>query len=248
MSTFVLVHGAMHGGWCWRGVRTHLVANGHVVHTPTLTGQGDRRHLLTPDVGIDTHVTDLLEMLWFEDLRDVILGLHSYAGVLAGPVVEQAESRVAAVAYLGAFLTRSGESLLDVEPDATAARYRELAATGGDGWRVPASSAFLAQWGVTDANDSEWVGPRLTDFPLRCCTEPTVFDDAVLTALPRSYVRHTAPPLPSLELSAQRAEADGASMYELACGHDLMIERPSETADLLQRISRGSPAQTDVSR
>ena len=90
MATFVLVHGAMHGGWCWREVRQRLSGTGHEVYTPTLTGQGDRRQQLTREVGIATHVTDLTELLWFADLRDVHLVLHSYAGVLAGPVAERA--------------------------------------------------------------------------------------------------------------------------------------------------------------
>src|SRR3954462_2020976 len=100
MATFVLVHGAMHGGWCWRDVRSRLEASGPLVHTPTLTGQGDRRHLLTPDVGIETHVRDVTELIGFEDLHDVVLGLHSYAGVLAGPVVCRAERGIGAVVYL----------------------------------------------------------------------------------------------------------------------------------------------------
>ncbi len=236
MSTFVLVHGAMHGGWCWREVQRRLEEAGHTVHTPTLTGQGERRHLLTRDVGIATHVGDLTELLWFEDLRDVVLGVHSYAGVLAGPVVEQADGRIRKVAYLGAFLTGSGESLLDVEPEATARRYLELADSAGDGWRVPASPAFLDQWGVTDPDDRAWVGPRLTDFPLRCCKEPAVFSPDALAAVPCAYIRHTDPPLPSLERSWRRAEAGGAEMFDIASGHDMMIARPAETARLLEVI------------
>ncbi len=238
MATFVLVHGAMHGGWCWGDVRTRLVAAGHTVHTPTLTGQGDRRHLLSREVGIDTHVRDLTELLWFEDLRDVILGLHSYAGVLAGPVVERADGRVAAVVYLGAFVTRPGESLLDVEPPAVAQRYRDLAAEHGDGWRVPASPAFLDQWGVTDPGRREWIGPRLTDFPLRCCTEPTVYDGAALAAVRRAYVRHTAPAMPSLEGAWRRMQADGIEVIDVACGHDLMLAAPDETVRILERVAQ----------
>ena len=237
VATFVLVHGAMHGGWCWRDVRARLERDGHVVHTPTLTGQGDRRHLLTPDVGVETHVRDVTELLWFEDLYDVVLGLHSYAGVLAGPVVAASEGRVAAVVYLGAYVTRPGESLLDVEPPATAARYRELAAADGDGWRVPASPAFLDQWGLTDPDLRAWVAPRLTDFPLRCCTEPTEFDAAALAAVPRTYVRHTDPPLPSLEGSWRRMEADGIDVVDIACGHDMMVAAPDDTARLLQAVA-----------
>src|SRR6202050_740504 len=89
VATFVLVHGAMHGGWCWREVRQRLSGNGHEVYAPTLTGQGDRRRGLTPQVGIADHVADLTELFWFEDLRDVHRVLHIYAGVLAGPVADR---------------------------------------------------------------------------------------------------------------------------------------------------------------
>ena len=89
MATFVLVHGAMHGGWCWHDVQRRLAQRGHDVHRPTLSGQGDRRAGLTLDVGVTTHVQDLEELLWFEDLSDVHLVLHSYAGILAGPLAER---------------------------------------------------------------------------------------------------------------------------------------------------------------
>ena len=173
MATFVLVHGAMHGGWCWRDVRRRLAAAGHAVFTPTLTGQGDRRAAAAPDVGMTTHVNDLAELFWFEDLTDVQLVLHSYAGILAGPLADRVGYRLASIVYLGAFVTADGECLLDVEPPDVADRYRSLV---GDGWRVPADPSFLAQWGLTDPALVDWVAARLTDFPVRCQTEPTVFD------------------------------------------------------------------------
>ena len=120
MATFVLVHGAMHGGWCWRDVRQRLQSLGHEVYAPTLTGQGCRRGSLNPGVGVSTHVRDISDLLWFEDLTEVHLVLHSYAGVLAGPVAERQGDRLASVIFAGAFLTRPGECLLDVEPPAVA--------------------------------------------------------------------------------------------------------------------------------
>ena len=235
MATFVLVHGAMHGAWCWRDVRGSLHAAGHAVFTPTLTGQGDRRHQMTPDVGVDTHVDDLTELLWFEDLHDVHLVLHSYAGVLAGPVADRAGECLASITYLAGFLTRPGECLLDVEPADTAARYRQLVADSGDGWRVPTSTAFLAQWGVTDEL-APFVGPRLTDFPFKCQTDPTHYDHAAWHAVRKVYVRHTDPPLPSLDLSHQRAVDGGFEVHELACGHDVMLADPAGTVAVLERI------------
>jgi pimeloyl-ACP methyl ester carboxylesterase len=238
VATFVLVHGAMHGGWSWREVRERLCSGGHEVYTPTLTGQGDRRQGLTPDVGIATHVTDLTELVWFEDLSDVHLVLHSYAGVLAGPVAEVTAGRLASVTYLAAFIARPGQSLLDVEPAAVGQRYRELAVSHGEGWFVPAWSSFMDQWGITSPALRARVGPRLTDFPLRCVTEPVAFDPSALDQIRKVYVKHTQPPLASLQASFDYAEAAGWQTYQVACGHDLMLAAPAETAALLEAIAQ----------
>jgi len=227
----------MHGGWCWREVARLLSRQGHEVYTPTLTAQGDRRQGLAPNVSVTTHVTDVTDLLWFEDLRDVHLVLHSYAGVLAGPVAQRAAGRLSSVTYLAAFVAEPGESLADVEPPQVARHYRELASAHGDGNVVPASPRFLDQWGVTDQALRDRAGPRLTDFPLRCLTEPVCFDPAALDRLPKTYVSHTRPPLESLRASLDRAIAGGWQTRELPCGHDLMLAAPGPTADLLATIA-----------
>jgi pimeloyl-ACP methyl ester carboxylesterase len=228
----------MHGGWCWRDVAARLRAGGHEVYTPTLTGQGDRRQSLTSQTGIETHVTDLAELMWFEDLQDVHLVLHSYAGILAGPVAEHAAGRLAAVIYLAAFVAQPGQSLLDVEPPDVARRYRELAASSGTGTVVPAAASFLDQWGVTDPDLRSLVGPRLTDFPLRCLTDPVEFDPAALDQVRKVYVSHTRPPLASLQAPAEAAAAAGWETHELPCGHDVMLAAPGPAAALLASIAR----------
>ena len=240
MATTVLVHGAMHGGWAWAAVADRLRAEGHTVFTPTLTGQGDRRGGLSPSVGVPTHVADLTELLWFEDLHDVVLVLHSYAGVLAGPVVEACADRIRSVVYAGAFVVRPGESLADVEPPAVAERYREAAEEHGDGWRIPATSAFLAQWAVTDPALLACVGPRLTDFPLKSVTDAVAFDPEPLAAVPRTYLAHPPPPRPSLADSRATAVADGATLRTIAAGHDMMLADPDGTAALLSELLAAS--------
>jgi pimeloyl-ACP methyl ester carboxylesterase len=237
VATFVLVHGAMHGGWCWADVDRRLVARGHDVHRPTLSGQGERRGALTPEVGIATHVSDLEELLWFEDLSDVHLVLHSYSGVLAGPLAERARARLASIVYFGAFITAPGQSLLDVEPVEVADRYRQQAADEGEGWYVPATDAFLEQWGLRDDAMRAWVGPRLTDFPFRCQVQATDFDPGALDSMRKVYVRHTDPPMASLARFYHAAVAAGWETHEVASGHDMMLAAPEATADLLAGIA-----------
>ncbi|MEU5036275.1 alpha/beta fold hydrolase [Streptomyces rubiginosohelvolus] len=242
MGDYVLVHGAMHGGWCWRFVRDLLSRAGHRVFTPSLTGQGEHGHLLGPDVGIATHVRDVAGLLHYEDLDGAHLVLHSYAGVLAGPVAERAAGRITSVTFLGAFVVRPGECLLDVEPPGTADRYRALAAAEGEGWYLPADASFLTQWGIKDEALRAWAAPRLTDFPLRCQTDAVDFDPGPLAGLPTAYVQHTRPPLPSLEPSLERARAHGWDIHSVPAGHDMMLEAPETTARLLTRITeRGEP-------
>jgi pimeloyl-ACP methyl ester carboxylesterase len=247
VATFVLVHGAMHGGWCWSDVARALRARGHDVHCPTLSGQGDRRGGLRPDIGVSTHVQDVEDLLWFEDIRDVQLVLHSYAGVLAGPLVARAGDRVATVVFAGAFLTGPGQCLLDVEPSAVAARYRELAAQDGEGWFIPASDAFLGQWGIEDPALRARVGPRLTAFPYRGAVEPTEYDPVPLHRVRKAYIRHTRPQMDSLVPFHAAAVARGWETHDIASGHDMMLAAPQATADLLAHIASGAAAPPDAS-
>lgn len=239
MATFVLVHGAMHGGWCWRDVRPLLAERGHRVFTPTLSGHGPRARELSPSIGVEDHVGDLVELMWYEDLHDVHLVVHSYSGILAGPVVERSEGRVASVVFLGAFLAAPGQCLLDVEPPEVAEHYRREVGEFGGGWRLPASEGFLAQWGITDAALAAWVRPRLTDFPFRCQTDPVDYDPGPLGAVRKVYVEHTDPPMASLDRFAHEAASAGWETHAVASGHDMMLAAPVETSALLDRVAGG---------
>ena len=234
VTTFVLVPGAFHGGWVWEPVAEELRHRGHQAIPLTLTGLGDLEGLLSPDIGVNTHIDDVVRTLVSLDLNDVTLVLHSYSGVLAGPVVEQAEGRVTRVVLAAGFLAHPGESNFSVEPPESVAAFTRLADEGGDGWRIPVQRAFLERWGITDPDLAAYVWARLTEFPLRCSTEAVHFDARALAALPRTYIEHTAPPLPALEVSIARARDEGWSLRSIPAGHDFMLEKPIETADLLE--------------
>lgn len=234
MTTFILVPGAFHGGWVWAPVADELQRRGHRAVPITLTGLGERKDLLSPDVGVDTHVADVVDALVSGDLTDVTLVLHSYSGVLAGPVVDQARGRIAHVVLAAGFLAHPGESNFSVEPPESVAAFTRLADEQGEGWRIPVQRAFLERWGVTDPALVDYVWSRLTDFPLRCSTDPVSYDAGALAGLPRTYIAHTAPPLPALAESIARATDEGWQFRSIEAGHDFMLEKPQETADLLE--------------
>lgn len=233
MGSFVLVPGAFHGGWVWEPVAEELRSRGHRAIPLTLTGLGERKHLLSPEVCATTHVDDIVNTIRYRDLHDVTLVLHSYSGVLAGPVVEQADGRVVEVIAAGAFLAYPGESNFSVEPPESVQAFQRLADEAGEGWRIPVQPAFLDRWGVTDPELASSVLARLTDFPLRCSTEHLQFDPKPLAQVRRAYIEHTHPDLPALGTSIARARDDGWDMHRIEAGHDFMLEKPGETASLL---------------
>ena len=235
MSTYVLVHGAWHGGWCWQRVASRLRAAGHQVFTPTLTGVGERVHLAHPGVNLTTHVTDVLNVLRYEDLSDVVLVGHSYAGMVITGVVAEMPERVAHLVYLDAFLPRPGQSLHDlVAPEAVAAQ-REAAEREGDGWRVP---PFVSIFGLTDPADLEWASPKFTPHPLATLTDKLNYT-APLEDRPfsRTYILATAPARPHFAAAYNSIEHHPAWRVEnIATGHDIMLTRPEELTQILLRL------------
>ena len=159
MSTFVLVHPAWFGGWCWARLAPLLVANGHDVRTPTLTGLGERAHLARPEIGLETHVQDVVNVFEYEDLRDVILVGNSSAGVVITGVADRVPERIANVVYLDAFIPEDGQSMLDMIPPDRRTPMLALVESEGEGWLVPRFAPtpwdkFVPEaWGITDKAD-----------------------------------------------------------------------------------------------
>ncbi|HEY3190963.1 MAG TPA: alpha/beta hydrolase family protein [Solirubrobacteraceae bacterium] len=235
MATFVLVHGAWHGGWCWRRVAAPLRAAGHEVHAPTLTGLGERAHLLGRHVDLATHVQDVAQLLFYEDLREVVLVGHSYGGMVIAGVAERAPERLAQLVYLDAFVPLDGRSMLDLFPARARAETLERARVEGDGWRSPPRDE-AEPFGVVDPADAAWVRSRLTAHPVATWTQPLRLSSRAAAGLPRTFVECTATRWFGQYAARARSEP-GWAYRELPTGHDAMITMPRELADLLRRIA-----------
>jgi pimeloyl-ACP methyl ester carboxylesterase len=241
MSTFLLVHGAWHSGRCWERVVPLLESAGHRVYAPSLTGYGDRAHLLGPEVGLDTHVADVVTLIREQDLTDVVLVGHSYAGLVISSVANQVPDRIAELVYLDAMVPRDGETAVDVQP--VTQQLIDLAARSGSGWRIPPlpeQPAPLGLFGVTDPADVAWLRSMLSDQPVRCLQQPVRLDNPAADAIPRTHIHCvggqpegiTRRPVPPIQPNGTPAQ-----VWELPTGHDCMITMPVELTDLLLKLA-----------
>ena len=238
MSNYVLVHGAWHGGWCWKRVSPLLRAAGHEVFTPTLTGLGERAHLISENVGLDTHIKDVLAVLEFEDLRDVVLVGHSFAGMVITGVAEKADERIAHLVYLYAFVPENGKSLADYQPPEIWRMFQEKTREEGDGFKLPIVFPLEA-FGVTEDDDVNWVRPRLTPHPLKTKSDPVSVSNPNAARIPRTYIYCSAPAVGVFDQFADCARQSPSWQYvDLAAGHDAMVTAPQELADLLLECAR----------
>jgi len=232
MTSYLLVHGAWHGGWCWRRVARLLRAAGHEVFTPTLTGLGERAHLINANIGLDTHVQDVLGALEYEDLRDVLLVGHSYGGMVIAGVAEKAAERLAHLVYLDAFVPGDGQSLVDFQPPEVLAMFLEKTRTEGDGYKLPSFPA--EDFGITNKDDLAWVRPRLTPHPLKTKLDKVRLTNPKAADIPRTYIYCNNPAIGPFTQFADRLRNDKTWHYrELATGHDAMITEPQKLAALL---------------
>jgi pimeloyl-ACP methyl ester carboxylesterase len=234
MATFVLVHGAWGGGWYWCRTTHLLRAAGHDVLTPTLTGLGERRHLLTPSIGLETHIQDILQVLRHERLTDIVLVGHSYGGMVISGVADAAADHVRSLVYLDAALPEDGQTMLEFVLPARRAGFLQSARTDGEGWKVPPISA--AQWGIEEPADQAWLDSLFGFHPLKSFTDPIHLSGRHLSVPDKVFIlaaRYNPSPF---QRFAERTRADPAwTNHELATFHFAMLEQPRQTADLLLR-------------
>jgi pimeloyl-ACP methyl ester carboxylesterase len=244
MATFVLVHGAFQGSWCWRKVIPLLRAAQHDVYAPTLTGLGERVHLLGPDVNLSTHIQDIVNVLFYEDLSEVILVGHSYAGMVIAGVAEAIPESLGHVIYLD----------VGSVPDDRRSYFDTLSPEIGEQWtsnaieaqgtRVfPASSTywplFLSACSITDPVDIDWMEPRLTPQPLATMEEPARLSTAHAPRVRGSYIRcRPEKNADAVEELYTKVRARGWDYYEIQSDHEVMITAPRALASLLADIAQ----------
>lgn len=240
MANFVLVHGAWHGAWCWRRVTALLSAQGHRVHAVTLTGLGDRAHLLSPLITLETHIADVMNTIEAEELDQVVLAVHSYAGMLGTAVADRMPQRLRHLAYVDAVVPKPGESWSGTHASATR-EARLAAAQASPDYSFPAPDP--AVFGLA-ADDHAWVQRRQTPHPGHTYQAPLQFDAARVAQVPRTFIDCTQPALGTIDVIRKRvrdpkfwdgawAGGGGARLVELPTGHDPMVSAPEDLARLL---------------
>ncbi len=237
MATYVLVHGGGHGGWCYQRVARILRGSGHEVYAPTLSGLGERAHLLSKDVDLDLHVRDVVELLFYEDLRDVILVGHSYGGMVITGVADRAAERIGRIVYLDAANPVNGQSLVDVAgPIIEATRPLGHVVDGVELVLLPGPGAGTF-YGVTDPDDVAWMDERLTGHPWRCFEQPLdLTNEDALWAIPSYHIVCTSTLATRDRALMDEARAAGR-LWEIDTGHDLMITEPQKVADALVEVA-----------
>jgi pimeloyl-ACP methyl ester carboxylesterase len=224
--TFVLVHGAWHGGWCWNKLVPLLQALGHRAIPVTLTGLGDRAHLIDPSVDLRTHVTDVVSTLEMEDLHDVVLVGHSYGGMVICGAAERASKRIRRLVYLDALVPKHGQSAFDLNSVQFREKREQEAKQTGDGYKIAPMIDIL---GITDAKDLAWVRARLRPQPIETFRQP-VDAPAFAARVPSTFILCKQFGFAD---TAERCRRGGWPVLEVDCGHDAMIVKPRELSELL---------------
>jgi len=236
MSSYLLVHGAFHGGWCWREVAGRLRAAGHDVFTPTLTGLGDRVHRLSPDTTLDTHIEDICRVIDSERLGDLVVVAHSYGGLPATGAADRRDDRIRALVYIDAVIPEDGDTGESVRGPEASGGLRPLA----DGLTIPAPPA--SYFGLS-GDSAVWADRLTTPHPYRTLTQPISLSGAWLRVPRKTFVRARSFEAAYLDKFLERAKSD-PEWKAVECDevHDVMVANPDYVAGLLMTDEiRGGP-------
>jgi pimeloyl-ACP methyl ester carboxylesterase len=241
---FVLVHPAWHGAWCWKKVVPLLRQQAHLVFTPTLTGLGERSHLARAGIGLDLHVQDVVNVLHYEDLRDVVLVGHSSSGAVITGVAERAPERIGLVVYLDAFVPEDNQAVFDLVAPERRQAMEAMIQEEGKGWLLPRFAAPRWEtivrdlWGVTDTEDVRWMVERLVPTPVGHFRDPVRRTSPAAAKLRRAYIRCRLFPSPRFDQHAEMARRTPLWSYrELAAPHHPAVTMPDKVTELLLELS-----------
>ncbi|MBS0540463.1 MAG: alpha/beta hydrolase [Proteobacteria bacterium] len=233
MATVVLAHGAWSAAWAWKKMRPLMAAAGHTFFTPTYTGLGERDHLSRPEIDLSTHIQDVVNVLEFEDLKDVVLLGHSYGGMVATGVADKVRPRIKTVVYIDAFAPKDGQSLFDLTGPKAEGNMRAGAAKDGDGWRL----SINPMPPDTSPEDSAWASPRRRPQPIK------TFEQRLKLTSPEAppprhyiYARKNGPGDVFRQFSERAKSEAGWNYYEIDASHNPHITCPDVLMALLTEI------------
>jgi pimeloyl-ACP methyl ester carboxylesterase len=234
VATFVLVHGAWHGGWCWRRVAERLSARGHRAFTPTLTGLGERSHLLTKDVGLETHIDDVVNVIKWEGLEAVVLVGHSYGGVIISGVAEKAGAAIGSLVFLDAFIPEDGQAMLDCTHPQTAQRWEPSLKESGGLWVAPIPASVFK----VNAADAAWVDAQCGPHPYKTFVDKIRLSGARERIAKKAYIRAATYDGAAFRACYERVKNDPAwRAFEIESGHDVMLDAPDELVRILEAVA-----------
>jgi pimeloyl-ACP methyl ester carboxylesterase len=232
-KTFVLVHGAWHGGWAWQRVAERLRARGHIVFAPTLTGLGERAHLLRPGIDLSLHTADVLGVIKYEQLKDLVLVGHSYGGCVISGVAEVMPDAIVSIVFLDAFIPDNDDATLDLVQPAVQEVIRAALARGEMTVPVRDAAAFCV-----NEKDRAWVDSFAGPQPIGTMTEKMKLVGARERIPKKTYIRALGYPNVSFEKAYARVKADPTwRTYEVPCGHDVMIDEPDRLTEILLEVA-----------
>lgn len=236
MATYVLIHGAWHGGWCWKRVARRLRAQGHEVYAPSLTGSGERKHLLSASIGMDTYVQDVVNLVEYEELTDVVLVGHSAAGSIVAKAAESVHTRLKNLVYVDAVVLPSGKSMFDVFPPQWTEGMRTSARTQGEGWCMPPEQDMIFSFFASDCSDEDkqWLWRMVTPQPIKPYEDKVDLSRFYQLTLPKTYIRCTKS---QAGIPRTVAEKFGMHYVEIDAGHDPMVSQPEPLAVILAQVA-----------
>jgi pimeloyl-ACP methyl ester carboxylesterase len=256
MTNYVLVGGAWLGGWCWKPVARRLRDNGHDAYPVTLTGLGERAHLSRPEIDLDTHIADVVNLIEFEDLHEVMLLGHSYAGIVVTGVADRIRDRISQLVYLDSGPTPDGLSFLDTQPPGVKQHIERQVAELGDGWRLPVPSweelenVIGASLEGLDEPQRRLIRAHAVAQPFGTYTQPLRLGNSTLSGwLTKVFITNSFPLAQVRELIAgghpwfRELAGPEWRLLELRTGHWPMFSRPADLAKLLLNLPSEESAQ-----